>query len=320
MHPVHPFLDRDQFKSIALGPQVEQKLATNKAWSALFYSILALGSQYHDGGSFQPANNIAWKFFATSLALFPDLLITKATLVIVQAITAMAIFASNVSCMQFEYAMISEGVKKAQMLGYNRSPAPGNDTRNRTFWVLYCMEKTMTMTLARSSSIMDSDISSALPSPADEDIDSDNMDSFLAFIRLSRLFSRIYASLHSVSARGRPADSMKTAISHLKNELEHWRTTLPPHFQPTKFPRLYNFESATMLSTCIRLHYGYYSTMLHLKRAALQLPQPDVDVSNTITDIMHTTHAILEMTKYIDVQPYTPIWFVLLWRFQLALI
>ena len=155
----------------AFGPELEHKLASNKAWSALFYAILALGSQYHDGGSFHSANNIAWRFFCTALALFPDLLITKASLTVVQAMTAMAIFASNVSCMQFEYAMVSEGVKKAIMLGYHQSSAPGHAAQNRTFWVLFCLEKTMTFTMGRSSSIMDSDISSAFPRRGHEHIE-----------------------------------------------------------------------------------------------------------------------------------------------------
>jgi hypothetical protein len=123
--PIHPFLDRQQFESVALSSCLGEKLANDKSWSALFYAVLALGSQYHDGGSYQPTKSESWRFFATALAIFPDLLITRTTLNTVQALTAMAIFASNVSCFQIEYSMVSEGAKKAQTLGYNRSTCPG---------------------------------------------------------------------------------------------------------------------------------------------------------------------------------------------------
>jgi hypothetical protein len=251
VHPIHPFLDRQQIESIALGPGLEHKLASDKAWSVLFYAILALGSQYHDGGSFHPANNVAWRFFFTALALFPDLLITKASLTVVQAITAMAIFASNVSCMQFEYAMVSEGVKKAIMLGYNQLSASGDDPRNRTFWVLFCLEKTMTFTMVKSSSIMDSDISSALPKRGDggEGVGQDGFDSFLACIRLARLFSRIYAALHSASVRDRSVNYFKTTIDHLKEELEQWRTTIAAPFQPAMPIKSYEIQTPQMMST-----------------------------------------------------------------------
>ncbi|KAJ4312515.1 hypothetical protein N0V94_007408 [Neodidymelliopsis sp. IMI 364377] len=143
--PIHPFLEKQTFEDIALGSHLSEKLAKDKSWSALFYAVLALGSQYHDGGSYQPSKNGSWRVFATALAIFPDLLITRTTLNTVQALTAMAIFASNVSCLQIEYTMVSEGAKKAQTLGYNRSTAPGDDPRNRTFWVLYFLEKNMVL-------------------------------------------------------------------------------------------------------------------------------------------------------------------------------
>ncbi|KAF2463578.1 uncharacterized protein BDR25DRAFT_297660 [Lindgomyces ingoldianus] len=309
VHPIYPFLDRSQVESIASGPQLQEKLAIDKAWSALFFGILALGSQYNDGGSFQPTNNVAWKFFSTALAIFLDLLITKASLVSVQAITTLAIFASNVSCMQFEYALVAEGVKKAQMLGYNRLSTPGNDARNRTFWVLFCLEKTMTFTIAKSSSIIDSDISSALPVQEDQAVGHEEFDSFLTLIRLSRLFSRIYASLHSVSIRGRPRDYFKSTIDRLRDELECWRMSIPPPFRPGQgFRNHHHFQTAQMVNIYIRFHYGYHNTMLHLNRAALHLRHPDTDLSKTVSDIMRTTRSILEMTKCIDVQPYTPLW------------
>lgn len=308
MHPSFPFLDQKQIETAALGEHLAQTLASDKSWSALFYTVLALGSQYNDGGGFQPSNNISWRFFSTALALFPDLLISKAALTTVQAITAMAIYASTVSSMQFSYVMISEGAKKAQALGYNRLPTPGDNPRNRAFWVLYCMEKTLTFTTMRGSVIMDSDISSAVPSSVGDMSGLDNFDWFVAWVRLSRLSSRIYASLHSVSVRGRSSTYYKTTISLLKAELETWRASIPAIIQPDQPIRPHIIRTSQMMRTCVKLHFSYDSTMLHLERAALQLEGSNTPGSEATTNIMRTARSILGVTKHIDVQPYTPLW------------
>jgi hypothetical protein len=221
----------------------------------------------------------------------------------------MAIFASNVSCVQIEYAMVSEGAKKAQTLGYNRSPADGDDPQNRTFWVLYFLEKNMSFNSGRSSTIMDSDISSAIPTQLFP-CSSISFDWTRASIRIARLLSRIYASLFSVSVRGRPEAYYKAAVQSLKSELEVWARTIPLEFRPGHPLRPYTLQSPQMVDISIRLHYLYHGTMLHLDRTALQL-EDKLDVrTELVTGIMRTARIVLELTKYIDVQPYTPIWYV----------
>ncbi|KAJ4982756.1 hypothetical protein SVAN01_11761 [Stagonosporopsis vannaccii] len=306
--PIHPFLERQNFERIALGSELTGKLASDKSWSALFYAVLALGSQYHDGGSYQPTNTGSWLFFATALAFFPDLLITRTTLNTVQALTAMAVFALNVSCLQIEYTMVSEGAKKAQTLGYNRSTAPGDDPRNRTFWVLYLLEKHMSFSTGRSSTIMDSDICSAVPSHLLQ-WSNISFDWTLASIRISRLLSRIYASLFSVSVRDRPTAYYIATVQSLRSELDAWTRTIPTEIRPGQPIRPHTIQaSQTTMDLIIRLHYLHYSTALHLDRTALQLEKDHSVGSVVASAIMRTARSVLELTKYIDVQPYTPLW------------
>jgi hypothetical protein len=304
--PIHPFLDRRQFESVALSPHLSEKLASDKSWSALFYTILALGSQYHDGGSYEPTKSGSWRFFGTALAIFPDLLISRTTLNTVQALTAMAIFASNLSCLQIEYAMVSEGAKKAQTLGYNRSTAPGDDERNRTFYVLYFLEKNMSFNIGRCSTIMDSDISSAIPTQP-LSCSGVSFDWTRASIRISRLLSRIYASLFSVSVRGRPKAYYNTTIHNLKSELGVWAKAIPAELRPGQPIRRYT-QTTQMIDIGIRLHYLYHGTMLHLDRTALQLEDEPSARSDLVNGIMGTARTVLELTRFIEIQPYTPIW------------
>jgi hypothetical protein len=219
----------------------------------------------------------------------------------------MAIFASNVSCLQIEYALVLEGAKRAQDLGYNRSTTPGDDPRNRTFWVLYFLEKNMTFNMGRSSTIMDSDISSPIPSQLLQ-YSRVAFDWTRASIRISRLLSRIYASLFSVSVRGKSRDYYSATVDSLKSELEAWAGTIPIEFRPGQPIRPHAIQTSQMMDICLRLHYLYHGTLLHLDRTALQLIGDSSTQSGVVTSIMRTARAVLERTKYIDVQPYTPLW------------
>jgi hypothetical protein len=79
-------------------------------------------------------------------------------------------------------------------------------------------------------------------------------------------------------------------------------------FRPGHPIRPYAIKSPQMVDIGIRLHYLYHGTMLHLDRTALQLEEDLGDRSELVTGIMRTARTVLELTKYIDVQPYTPIW------------
>ncbi|KAF2021679.1 hypothetical protein BU24DRAFT_417317 [Aaosphaeria arxii CBS 175.79] len=308
LHPIYTFIDRARFEAIAFGPNLSQHLEADKPWSALFHAILALGSQFHDGGSYQPAKNIAWRFFSISLALFPSLLITKATLHTVQAIAAMAIFASNVSSLHLEHTMIYEATKRAQSLGYDRCTAPGDDERIRTFWVLYRFEKIMTFTTGRSSTIMDSDISSVISPQPLSGVDSNPFDFSLASVRMSRLLSRVYSSIYSVSARGRTQRYYLDVVRRLKSELENWRASIPLNLQPGQPIRPHCIPTTLAMNICVKLHLLYYTTMLHLNRVLLQLEDQPTNESEAVASVMRTARSILDVTQFIEVQPYTPLW------------
>ena len=48
--------------------------------------------------------------------------------------------------------------------------------------------------------------------------------------------------------------------------------------------------------------------MLHLDRTALQMEDESDARSDLVDGIMRTARTVLELTKFIDMQPYTPIW------------
>lgn len=151
VHPFHPFLDRTSFETTAAGNNASTTLAKNKPWCALYHSVLALGCQYDGGGSFEPGKGQAWTLFSVSLSIFPDLLSLPDSLTGLQALTAMALFASSISCVSIEHIILSEAVRRAQRLGRVTLTGGAANTYRKTFWVLYSMEKVSSLFFGRSS-------------------------------------------------------------------------------------------------------------------------------------------------------------------------
>lgn len=138
-------------------------LAQNKAWSALYHAVLALGCQRDGGGSFEPGTGKAWELFSASLALFPELLAMPDSLTMLQALAAMAVYALNISCLSIEHVIISEGARRAQNLASVTLSGAAAQNYHRTFWVLYSLEKTCSFYFGRSSVRNSSCIGTYLP-------------------------------------------------------------------------------------------------------------------------------------------------------------
>jgi hypothetical protein len=80
VHPEYPFLDWTDFEEKA-GSSHFQGIP---AFSALYHTVLALGCQYRNGGSFDPGNGVASSLYQTALGLFSDILVPKERLLNVQ--------------------------------------------------------------------------------------------------------------------------------------------------------------------------------------------------------------------------------------------
>ena len=89
LHPVYPFLDEEEFNSHAFGFLVPEMPQSCKAFSALYHAVLALGSQYHQAGSFEPASGRAWNIFRVALGHLPEILAPPYSLVHLQVVQSL---------------------------------------------------------------------------------------------------------------------------------------------------------------------------------------------------------------------------------------
>jgi hypothetical protein len=84
VHPLYPFLDRKNFEEKAFSTEQVQHAQGSPHFSALYHAVLALGCQYEDGRTYDPAEGMAWKLYQTSLGLLSDILVPREALVDVQ--------------------------------------------------------------------------------------------------------------------------------------------------------------------------------------------------------------------------------------------
>lgn len=84
VHPIYPFLDRAEFEQKALSYDMLHHLSSNAAFSALYHTVLAMGAQYTEGGSFEAGQGKPWKLYQVALGLFSDILLPRESLVNLQ--------------------------------------------------------------------------------------------------------------------------------------------------------------------------------------------------------------------------------------------
>ncbi|EXF79248.1 C6 zinc finger protein [Colletotrichum fioriniae PJ7] len=310
VHPMFPFLDRTTFETTVSSPNFPNLLERSKPWCCLYHSVLALGSQYADGGTFEPGKGESWRLFSVSLSGFSELLLLPDSLTTLQALTAMSVYGLGISGLAVEPVIMSEAARRAQMMSSHSFTGPTAHAYQKSFWILYAVEKITSFHFGRSSGFVDSDIS--CPIPVVPEATSGDFSWFLHLVRFARLLSRAYTSLFSVGVSGNSDSYYLDVIDQLNGELEEWRASLPDNgFRPGGILRPQTVSGPNARSLALILHYLYYSMLLTLARTTLcYLPVPETPAVTATKDdkmktILNASRAILELTTMIEVEPYT---------------
>lgn len=306
VHPAYPFLDRGEFTSRALSHDAASKTLEEATFSALYHAVLALGSQYVDGGTFQPGQGTTWNLFQTALGYVADVIVPKESLENLQALTAMSVFALSACCLQLDDTLVAEAARMALSLRYHKS-ANASVSQLRTFWVVYYLEKHTCFQNRMSSIISDDDI--ACPVPPTPDSVFENFNWFLSVIRFARLSSIAYSTLFTVTARRQSHDSYLKAIDHIYQRLEDWRLSVPDGFRPGEsFHHLSQFAGHGTKLVAVQTQYLYFSMRVVLERLVMRMAsQHDLRRENSKHYLMWAARTIIELTRYIDIEPHVPI-------------
>ncbi|KAJ5633714.1 hypothetical protein N7528_001556, partial [Penicillium herquei] len=268
---------------------------------------LALGCQHLGGGYFQPGRGAAWKLFKVAFSHFPKIISSKETLV-----HAQAIFARNTSCVQIEKSLTTQAARIVQVLGLNRTMYEGEnmDLCQRVFWVTYILEKTQSFICDRDSILVDSNI--GIPVPQIPEASFDGFDYFRALCCLSRLLSNAQSSLFTISATLFPDNVLITSIDGFEVDLERWKDSIIDHFRPGCNLQA-NVMGSLFMESKLKISFHYYSAVIALARLKLSILAEDFIPKRQEAEkrLLQASRAIIDLTRYIDVETSTPIWILL---------
>lgn len=198
----------------------------------------------------------------------------------------------------------------AQLLGFNKATSQGDSEASyyRTFWVIYILEKTVSFACGRASILADYDIGAPIPETPDAVFQ--GFDWFLTMARFSRLISKAYEVLFSISATLNSTELSHAAIDTVNDDLEYWRKSIPDGFRPGDPFRPMHFGDHSSLSVALRVHYYYYSVVIALSRISLHVDTNSTSYRSTKSKetLMNAARVIIELTTYIDTEAHAPIW------------
>lgn len=163
--------------------------------------------------------------------------------------------------------------------------------------------------IRRFQVLQDSNISCAIPDVQESTFG--DYDWGFSFLQYARLVSKIHSGLFTISSVNQPAAEYNSKVQGFLTELETWRISAPGRFragEPLK-PRLLREPLAQTIA--LMTNYLYFHalltlswTLLHFSAIKLE-PMRQLDLKR---GLMRTARSVLELTKFIEVAPYTPVW------------
>jgi hypothetical protein len=145
------------------------------------------------------------------------------------------------------WTFVSAGARLCQILGYHREAVVSRDppalaeVKRHVFWMLYMIDKTLSLNLGRTSCFPDYDIDVKVFSPSSDSRFRPWDCAFLAFIDFSKLQGRIYDEFYTARAQREPAEKRAQAIEELTLEFSSWQD---------KFKQVSDDAFCTNRSTC----------------------------------------------------------------------
>lgn len=334
---IFPVLDQEKFEAqlAILGTDPDGEL---HSWKALLNAVLASGCRAalseETAEAFKESGRESWGYFQIALSYETDIIHGATDLMAVQALAVMTVFAQGLSSPQrLEYTLSSIACRLAQSIGLNNHPQPGWNLseseireRNRVFWVIYCLDKTIALRCGRPSMIQDDEISCCFPrdvqiarSPGtslDLAEKSQTFDFLLCFTRLSRICGIISHRLYSATALCSSSSQLLSILDQLLQDLESWRRMTPTEIQPGKlFTWRQNTRGLSRMQLAV-LHSSYNYVLCAVCRRFTPLFIHDEEsAQHFIPSEIHTQHieaarSMVLLTKHLDVESFTPGWLV----------
>lgn len=163
----------------------------------------------------------------------------------------------------------------------------------------------MSILLIRRKIIDDCDVGCPIPTVPESIFGEYNW--FLSSIRIGRIFSVAYSSLFSVSASIRSSESLLSTVSQIQKSLEEWKQSIPLRFRPGETPSRALFGNPAIKEAVFRTHFYYHNLTMAFERLKAHLAVEHEDVQKSNLSRLHAARGVVEMLRFVDIEPYTPL-------------
>jgi hypothetical protein len=155
-----------------------------------------------------------------------------------------------------------------------------------------------------------SDIDISCPLPTDLTTDAGEFAWLICWARYSRILSKAYDSLFSVSATLNSAEELFLQMDRINDELQSWLNPIPDHLRPGSSLQQHRSSPLYMQEVALRIHFAYYNLKICIARMTLHLcPNGGSQRrSENKKCLLMTARAIIESTYLIPMTPFTPVW------------
>lgn len=337
---IFPILDRDTF-NVQLAEMGDGSGDVQKpSWAALLNVVVASGLRAslsdETSEAFRTSGSEAWRYFQSALSYESQIVHGATDLLAVQAVALMAVFAQGLSSPQrLEYTLSSVATRLAQSIGLNCAPPPEwnlsdaeKKERNRVFWAVYCLDKSIALRCGRPAVICDEEISCCFPRGIDLVYPASlakvtetgerelEVDFFRYYTKLARIGGEISRSLYSASALFMPVSRLVLALNRLLQDLEVWLESIPAQVRPGRpLGKVLGRHGVSRVQIIV-LHSSYYYALCSIfRRGSPMFNQGNRDVEHLIDKRSHISHieaarSTVLLTKHLDIESFTPAWYV----------
>ncbi|KAF2015916.1 hypothetical protein BU24DRAFT_187833 [Aaosphaeria arxii CBS 175.79] len=232
------------FHRAALWYRVQHQFAQSPeghdpAWWATFNTILATTLQLkaiNNPRDFDSVSRYAWGFFKNAWSVYGEIIAGEPSLLSVLALLIMARFLEGSTDLRTMSMVMSAAVRMVTALGMHREPAydvreDERDQRRRVFWCTYLLDKRTSIDIGLPP-LLDHIYAVKLPNELSntgagciELADGGHANIFRLRVQLSILENRLQKLVLS------PKPTINE-IQQLSNDLENWRSRIPPAVQP----------------------------------------------------------------------------------------
>ncbi|KAH6970939.1 fungal-specific transcription factor domain-containing protein [Ilyonectria sp. MPI-CAGE-AT-0026] len=339
---IFPILDRADFET-QLATYGTEPGEGSFSWKALLNAVLASGCRAalsdETAEAFQVSGREAWDYFQNALYYESKMIHAETDLLAVKALAVMTVFAQGMSSPQrLEYTLSSAASRLAQSLALNHRPPPEwalteseQRERNRIFWVVYCLDKTIALRCGRPPVIHDDEISCSFPHGlqvvqggdlgTETTAQGQSFDFFLCLTKLARICGTITHELYSASALHSPSSQLHAKSTKILRNVESWRHSLPTEIQPGKpFGRVCGIAGPSRTQLLV-LHYSYYYVLCAIyRRFTPMFTQGEKEAWNPVSESANISHieaarSMVLLTRYLDIESFTPGWLMFYYPF-----